>query len=250
MAVPAPDGDPLTKKAPPQHTFRFSKGPGNPRLPHQKIDERLILKEEDLHHQRLQFDCKPQQSLAPRLLHIFPRYSYIIETLSQTTANMADAAAAPSRGGLPTVSEYDLIPKLVSHLDRHMIFPLLEFSNSQLEDEDGNTKDVAKAREITQAKYELLKKTNMTDYVANLYCELEGLNEPPAEFNERREKVIAQLKQFEEDTSKIRDLLADEAVVSNLRSDKVANLEFLKREHEVCCCHGRRDTLPHRSGDH
>jgi translation initiation factor 3 subunit E len=143
---------------------------------------------------------------------------------------MADSKPAD---GLPTVSEYDLIPKLVSHLDRHMIFPLLEFSASQLEDEDGNVKDEAKAREITQAKYELLKKTNMTDYVANLYCELEGIDERPAEFAERREKVLQRLEQFEEETGKIRELLATEDVVSNLRSDKVANLEFLKKEHEV-----------------
>lgn len=145
---------------------------------------------------------------------------------------MADSKPA---GGLPSVSEYDLIPKLVSHFDRHMIFPLLEFSASQLEDDDGNVKDAEKAREIVRAKYELLKKTNMTDYVANLYCELEGLpvEERPAEFAERREGVLTRLEQFEEETGKIRELLGTEEVVSNLRSDKVANLEFLKRDHGV-----------------
>lgn len=144
---------------------------------------------------------------------------------------MADAAATPATNG-PT-AEDNLLPKLVSHLDRHMIFPLLEFTGSQLEDEEGNV-DEEKAREITKAKYELLKKTNMTDYVANLYCEINGLDERPAEYAERREKVLAQLEQYEEETSKIRELLGREDVVNNLRSDKVANLEFLKREHEVC----------------
>jgi translation initiation factor 3 subunit E len=139
---------------------------------------------------------------------------------------MADAA-------VPSLTEYDLIPKLVSRLDRHMIFPLLEFSASQLEDEDGNHADAAKAREVVQAKYELLKKTNMTDYVANLYMELEGLEEPPAEFGDKRQKVLARLEQFEQETGKIRDLLQREDVVSNLRSDKVANLEFLKKDHDV-----------------
>ncbi|KAH8903320.1 eukaryotic translation initiation factor 3 subunit [Coniochaeta sp. PMI_546] len=145
---------------------------------------------------------------------------------------MADSKPA---GGLPSTSEYDIIPKLVSHLDRHMIFPLLEFSASQLEDEEGNTKDPEKAREIVRAKYELLKKTNMTDYVANLYCELNDLpvEQRPEEFSQKREAVLARLEQFEEETSKIRELLATEEVVSNLRSDKVANLEFLKREHDV-----------------
>lgn len=145
---------------------------------------------------------------------------------------MADSKPA---GGLPSTSEYDIVPKLVSHLDRHMIFPLLEFSASQLEDEEGNLKDAGKAREIVQAKYELLKKTNMTDYVANLYCELNDLppEQRPEEFAQKRENVLARLEQFEQETGKIRELLATEEVVSNLRSDKVANLEFLKRDHGV-----------------
>ncbi|KAK7953916.1 hypothetical protein PG988_014610 [Apiospora saccharicola] len=126
------------------------------------------------------------------------------------------------------MAEYDLMPKLVGHLDRHMIFPLLEFATGQIPEDDD-----AKTREITKAKYELLKTTNMTDFVGNLKADLENLDEIPAEFNDMREKVLARLSQFEEDTSKITNLLGLEEVVNNLRSDKVANLEFLKKEHEV-----------------
>lgn len=143
-------------------------------------------------------------------------------------------ASAPTANGGTAVSEYDLMLKLTQHLDRHMIFPLLEFSAGQLVDEEsGDVKDEAKAREITQAKYALLKKTNMTDYVANLYCELEGLEEPPAEFADRKQTVFGQLQKLEQETSKIIELLERDDVVNNLRSDKVANLDFLKREHEV-----------------
>lgn len=141
--------------------------------------------------------------------------------------------ASTNGGGIPTISEFDLLPKLIARLDRHLIFPLLEFSAGQLEDEEGGSKDDTKSRQITQAKYELLRKTNMTDYVANLLCELEGLDNPPAEFSTRRQKVLAQMEKYEDDTSKLTELLGREDVVSNLRSDKVANLEFLKKEHEV-----------------
>lgn len=132
-----------------------------------------------------------------------------------------------------TAAKFDLMPQVVLRLDRHLIFPLVEFAAGQLEDEDGGSKDEAKSHEITKAKYELLKKTNMTDYVANLYCEIENLDAPPAEFAESRNKVLAKLEQFEIDTTKLRDLLGNEDVVGNLRSDKVANLEFLKKEHDV-----------------
>ncbi|ROV91893.1 hypothetical protein VMCG_09198 [Cytospora schulzeri] len=132
-----------------------------------------------------------------------------------------------------TISEFDLLPQLVARLDRHLIFPLLEFSSGQLENEDGSVKDETKTQELLKAKYELLKKTNMTDYVANLYCDMEGLQDPPKEFADKRQKVIETLEKYEETTSKITELLQREDVVTNLRSDKVANLEFLKKDHEV-----------------
>jgi translation initiation factor 3 subunit E len=140
-------------------------------------------------------------------------------------------------GGAPSVADYDLLPKLVQYFDRHMIFPLLEFSAHQVapDEETGeqSAEDTAKWRQFTRTKYELLKKTNMTDYVANLYCELEGLDEAPAEFAEQRQKVINQLEKFENETGKIKDLITRDDVVNNLRSDKEANMEFLKKEHEV-----------------
>ncbi|KAI0404123.1 eukaryotic translation initiation factor 3 subunit [Xylaria palmicola] len=127
------------------------------------------------------------------------------------------------------MADYDLLPKLLPYLDRHLIFPLLEHQANRLPEDA----DDAALRPITRAKYELLKSTNMTDFVGNLQAELEGLDQPPAEFDEKRQKVIQRLEQFEESTSKLTDLLGREDVVGNLRSDKVANLEFLKNEHGV-----------------
>lgn len=122
------------------------------------------------------------------------------------------------------VASNDLLPKLVTHLDRHLIFPLLQFVADQ-EDEP--------SPEITKAKYNLLKATNMTDYVASLYCEIENVEEPPKEFATKRQEVLNRLEEYEQETAKITDLLGREDVITNLRSDKVANLEYLKKEHEV-----------------
>jgi translation initiation factor 3 subunit E len=121
--------------------------------------------------------------------------------------------------------EYDLLPKLVTHLDRHLIFPLLQFAAEQ--DEEGEAA-------ATKVKYELLKKTNMTDYVATLYCEMEGVQDPPKEFAAKRQEVLDRLEKYGQESEKITDLLGREDVVTGLRSDKVANLEFLKKEHDVC----------------
>ena len=119
--------------------------------------------------------------------------------------------------------EYDLLPKLIPHFDRHLIFPLLEFLSGQEED----------PTEITKTKYELLKQTNMTDYVSSLWQEINNSDTPPEEFSKKREEVLHRLQLFAEETNQIDELLNDDSVISNLRSDKVANLKFLGEQHGV-----------------
>ncbi|KAM3070009.1 eukaryotic translation initiation factor 3 subunit E [Clarireedia jacksonii] len=138
--------------------------------------------------------------------------------------DILNGAAQAAKSPEEIAREYDLLPKLITHLDRHLIFPLLQFVADQ-EDEP--------TPEITKAKFELLKKTNMTDYVASLYCELEGVEEPPKEYATKRQEIIERLDIFAQESEKITDLLGREDVVTSLRSDKVANLEYLKKEHDV-----------------
>ena len=73
----------------------------------------------------------------------------------------------------------------------------------------------------------------MTDYVASLYCEMNGVDEAPKEFATKRQEVLDRLELFGQESEKITDLLSREDVVTSLRSDKVANLEYLKKEHDV-----------------
>ena len=150
------------------------------------------------------------------------------DNTSKSANAILNGAAAQAETPEEIAKEYDLLPKLLPHLDRHLIFPLLQFVAEQ-EDEP--------SEETTKAKYELLKTTNMTDYVASLYCEIEGLEEPPAQFAKKRQEVLDRLEQYEHESAKITDLLSREDVIANLRSDKVANLEYLKKEHEVFVPH-------------
>lgn len=119
---------------------------------------------------------------------------------------------------------YDLLPKLIPHLDRHLVFPVLEFVEMR-EDED--------PIENKKLKYQLLKETNMTDYVAALDMEIKGLNDRPEEYTKKREEVMERRRILEEETSKLTGLLSDPEVTTNLRSDKVANLNYLKEQHGV-----------------
>jgi translation initiation factor 3 subunit E len=124
------------------------------------------------------------------------------------------------------VKSYDLTPKLIPNLDRHLIFPLLEFldNNESLPHE-----------EMVQAKYDLLKTTNMTDFVGSLYKEIHNVDEVPEEFAKKREVVLDTLKDLEEKSRKVLDLFDNAEVVSNLRSDKAQNMKYLEENHGVCC---------------
>lgn len=151
---------------------------------------------------------------------------------------MEDVLSAVSADGS------SILAKLAPHLSRHLLFPLIQFEGDQAE-EKGNAE---LAKKILSGKIKLLEDTNMTDYVATLYCELHGVAEPPAEYTKKRQEVLSQLDKYEKETEKIADLLTQDEVVNGLRSDKVANLEFLKNEHGVCIipqrdCEIRADQL-------
>jgi len=117
------------------------------------------------------------------------------------------------------VEQYDLLPKMIPYLDRHLVYPLV----ADREDTMDNKK----------MRFELLRETNMTDYVADLDADIRNLNTKPAEYAQKRDEVLKRRAAYEEETATLRGLLEDEAVVGNLRSDKVANLKYLETEHQV-----------------
>ncbi|PPJ57711.1 hypothetical protein CBER1_00187 [Cercospora berteroae] len=131
---------------------------------------------------------------------------------------------AESNGDI--AAQYSLLPKLITNLDRHLVFPLLNFEEEQRpEDED--------VSDITKLKYALLKETNMSDYVGDLYAQLNNLNETPAEYGKKRDEILERRRIYTEETEKIQGLLGDAEVINNLRSDKNSNMAYLKDNHGV-----------------
>lgn len=133
---------------------------------------------------------------------------------------MADSSTASGN----VADEFSLLPKLMPNLDRHLIYPLLNFSADE---------DAEQPLEQKKMLLELLKPTNMIDFVGQLYQDVHNLDSMPDEYNKKREQVLQRRDQLEEETSKISGLLDDESVVTNLRSDKVQNLAYLKESHGV-----------------
>ncbi|WBW72293.1 translation initiation factor eIF3e [Schizosaccharomyces osmophilus] len=124
-------------------------------------------------------------------------------------------------------AKYDLSQKIMQHLDRHLIFPLLEFLSLR------NTHN---PKELLQAKYDLLKDTNMTDYVANLWTELHGGQTDEAlanQFAEKRKSVLDELSELEEEVQGILGVLENPDLIAALRQDKGQNLQHLQEHYSI-----------------
>jgi translation initiation factor 3 subunit E len=58
------------------------------------------------------------------------------------------------------MAEYDLTPRIAPNLDRHLVFPLLEFLQERQLYIDNH---------ILKAKIDLLNNTNMVDYIMDIH---------------------------------------------------------------------------------
>lgn len=189
-------------------------------------------------------------------------HSALCQNLTAATsasAIMAEAVAVPTAG--------DLTQQLAKHMDRHLVFPLLEFlHHRQLYDE----------ADIQKTKIALLDHTNMVDFAMDIHESLFGKGSVPQAMNDRREEVgwqmqlyssravqhpltqawttasskhrtvelarppclqvLARLKSLQADAETIVGFLSNEASVKQLKQDKTYNLKFLQEVQTAWIC--------------
>ncbi|KAI8577715.1 hypothetical protein K450DRAFT_250486 [Umbelopsis ramanniana AG] len=119
-------------------------------------------------------------------------------------------------------AKHDLTMRMIPFLDRHLVFPLLDFLT---------LKEVYPTEDLLKAKHELLSNTNMVDFVLKLYQEIHNTEDVPREFAEKKEKVLAQLEEFQTQTQNIIEVIENPEVIAALRQDKLQNLHFLKENY-------------------
>jgi hypothetical protein len=123
-----------------------------------------------------------------------------------------------------SVVQDDLTKTISQHLDRHLVFPMLEFlSGLNLYPEE----------DLLQAKLSLIAKTNMVDYAITYHKQLNGTEEVPEDLATRRQAVIDRLEALSDDAKQIIDIFQNKDIVARFRTDKNFNLQYLKENHNV-----------------
>ncbi len=69
---------------------------------------------------------------------------------------------------MTSATEYDLSGVISGFLDKHLVFPLLEFLAQ---------KHIYDAKQIETSKLDLVEKTNMVDYAVDIYQQLNQTDE-------------------------------------------------------------------------
>ncbi|XP_072994661.1 eukaryotic translation initiation factor 3 subunit E [Typha latifolia] len=122
------------------------------------------------------------------------------------------------------MATYDLTSRIAPHLDRHLVFPLLEFlQERQLYNDD----------EILKAKIDLLSQTNMVDYAMDIHKSLYHTEDVPQDMVERRVDVVARLKSLEDSAAPLISFLQNSALVDELRADRQYNIQMLSERFQI-----------------
>jgi eIF3 subunit 6 N terminal domain len=80
--------------------------------------------------------------------------------MASTSASTSPAAAVGEEVPAKAAYEYDITTEVGNYLDRHLVFPLLEFLQLQ---------GIYAEADILDAKLDLLSKTNMVDYAIDIH---------------------------------------------------------------------------------
>eukprot|EP01004_Peranema_trichophorum_P004647 NODE_3555_length_1330_cov_33.659486_g3108_i0.p1 GENE.NODE_3555_length_1330_cov_33.659486_g3108_i0~~NODE_3555_length_1330_cov_33.659486_g3108_i0.p1 ORF type:complete len:346 (+),score=35.98 NODE_3555_length_1330_cov_33.659486_g3108_i0:61-1098(+) len=125
------------------------------------------------------------------------------------------------------VKEFDLTKKASQYLDRHLIIPLLDFLQ---------TKEVYPENEILESKLNLLSRTNMVDYYAEIYKSVRNVEDIPQDMKDKRQTVVENLRKLQKEISVFLEAFGGEEgnlKLQKLKSSGEFKLEKLEEEYNI-----------------
>ncbi|KAL8502314.1 hypothetical protein ACS0TY_021451 [Phlomoides rotata] len=115
-------------------------------------------------------------------------------------------------------AKYNLTLRIASHLNRHLVFLLLEFLYER---------ELYAEGDILKAKIELLNHTNMVHYAMDIHKSLYRSDDVPQDMVESRAEVVGRLKSLEDGAAPLVTFLQNPNAVQELRAEKQYNLQML-----------------------
>lgn len=122
------------------------------------------------------------------------------------------------------MAEWDLTAKMGQYLDRHLVFPLLEFLTC---------KSIYNDTDLLVSKLELLSNTNMVDYAMDVHKSLYPDKEVPETLKEKRLQVVENLKRLQNDTKPFIAIFDNAEVTKQIQNSRDPKLlvEYLVKNH-------------------
>lgn len=120
------------------------------------------------------------------------------------------AATTTASTGL---EQWDLTSRVSPYLDRHMMFPLLEYLDTLILEKGMFSYSV---KDVAAARLSLLRPTHMVDYAMEIYKSIHGETaEIPREMEEQKQTVYQTLEELKKGCEAL-DKIAEEERVSRL----------------------------------
>jgi len=119
-----------------------------------------------------------------------------------------------------------LTPVMAPYLDRHLVFPLLEFLEQ---------KEIYPVADVLAQKLELVAKSEMVDFTMDIAKKINNVDSrfSDEELKKRREGVVAKLAELKAETEPLLGIVLDQERVKQLRAEKQFTLPYLAETYQV-----------------
>ena len=135
-------------------------------------------------------------------------------TSKQSATKEVSSSVVVVKNTLPELLEWNLIDRISPYLDRHMIFPLLDYFEKQIQEVKNNNTNETKEedspanaaqllKDVNEARYQLLRPTHMIDYMMDVYNQSNSnsstsTNTMPEEMVQQKQQVLKNLESLKQ----------------------------------------------------
>jgi len=120
------------------------------------------------------------------------------------------------------MADWDLTSKIGPFLDRHLVFPLLEFLS---------VKEYYDETDLLRGKLDLLSNTSMVDFAMDVHKSLYPDREVPGTLKDKRAEVVENFKKLQSETEPVLKIFADPEVTRQIQQSRDSKqlLDFLTK---------------------